>query len=312
MLVRGDSRMVQKSVRIRILTILFSLTMAVATGPFPLAETAAAIPLGTLVTAGNATIGNIAAPTGTTIFTGDTVTSPQPSLINFSSGSRIEMTKASANFAREGKTLVVEASQGLLRFNFLAGEQVKFDAGAYKFTTVGNSGHAGELGMNRGGQVVMTVTEGTLVAVNNASGAKTEVSPSNPLVATVQSGEGTLLNGGHSVTDVAKSFQANELQGKCVVALNEAYPILGNDSNVIAVKGAWKLNSGVYGYKITACTKEAMIAAGASPESIAASAPATVASTASTGTTAGTVAGVVSSIGLGVGVHEATKSTSRR
>jgi hypothetical protein len=303
--------MVHKSVRVRVLTVLFSLTMAVATGPFPLAETAAAIPLGTLVTAGNVRVGNISAPTGTTIFTGDTVVSSQPSLINFSSGSRIEMTKAAANFGREGKTLIVEASEGLLRFNFLAGEQVKLDAGAYRFTTIGNSGHAGELGLNRTGQVVMTLTEGTLVAVNNTTGSKTEVNPNSPLVATVQSGEGTVLNGGSSVTDVAKSFQVNELQGKCVVARNEAYPILGNDSNVIAIKGAWKMNSGVYTYKITDCTKEAMQAAGASRES-AASAPATVAPKRGMGTTAGIIAGVAGSVGLGVGVHEATKSTSKR
>jgi hypothetical protein len=229
--------MVPKSGRVRVLAILFSLIIAVATGPFPLAETVSVIPLGTLVTAGNATVGNIAAPTGTTIFTGDMVTSAQPALINFASGSRIEMTKASANFAREGKTLVVQASQGLLRFNFLAGEQVQFDAGAYRFTTLGNSSHVGELGLNRGGQVVMTVAEGTLAAVNNATGAKTEVNPNNPLIATTPSGQAA----GQAATDISVDEESS-----------------------------------------------------------------------STGITAGVVAGVVSSVGFGVGVHEATKSTSSR
>jgi hypothetical protein len=214
--------------------------MALATGPFPLAKTVAAIPIGTLVTAGSATIGNTAAPTGTTVFTGDTVTSAQPALINFASGSRIEMTKAAANFAREGKTLIVEASQGLLRFNFLAGAQVKLDAGAYRFTTVGNSSHVGELGLNRSGQIVMTVTEGTLQAVNNTTGVTTEVSPDNPLVATAQS------------------------------ASQEAAGQAAADFAVGTVSGG------------------------------------------STGITAAVVAGVASAAGFGVGVHEATKSTSSR
>ncbi len=306
--------MVPKSVRIRALAILFSLAMAVTTGPFPLAETAAAIPLGTLVTVGNATVGNLSAPTGTTIFTGDMVTAAQPSLINFANGSRIEMTRAAANFAREGKTLVVEASQGLLRFNFLAGEQVKFDAGTYRFTTVGNSSHIGELGLNRSGQVVMTVKEGTLVAVNSATGAKTEVNPNNPLIATAQNGQGALLKGGRSVTDATKSFQSNALQGKCVVGGTEAYQVLGNDSNVIVIKGIWKLASGNYEYKVVDCTMEALKAAGASPEAASQAATVITAGTASggTGITAGVVAGVVSSVGFGIGVHEATKSTSRR
>jgi hypothetical protein len=306
--------MVPKSVRVRVLAILFSLTMAVATGPFPLAETAAAIPLGTLVTNGNAIVGNIAAPTGTTIFTGDSVSSSQPALINFAGGSRIEMTKADAHFAREGKTLVVQASQGLLRFNFLAGEQVKFDAGTYRFTTVGNSSHVGELGLNRSGQVVMTVAEGTLAAFNNATGSKAEVTPNNPLIATTRSGNGTLLKGGHSVTDIAKSFPANALQGKCVVGGTEAYQILGNDSNVIAIKGDWKLASGNYDYKVVDCTVEALKAAGASPEAAGQAATDIAVGVVSShkGLTAGVVAGVLGSVGLGVGVHEATKSSSSR
>jgi hypothetical protein len=229
--------MVPKLVRVRVLAILFSLTMAVATGPFPLAETSAAIPLGTLVTSGNATVGNISAPTGTTIFSGDMVSSTQPALINFASGSRIEMTKAAANFAREGKTLVVQTSQGLLRFNILAGEQVQFEAGTYRFTTVGNSSHIGELGSNRSGQVVMTVAQGTLAAVNNTTGAQMEVSPNNPLSATAQSGQAA----GQAATGVSV--------------------------------GA--VSSG-------------------------------------TGITAAVVAGVASSLGLGVGMHEATKSSSSR
>jgi hypothetical protein len=302
--------MVPKLVRVRVLAIMFSLAVTLTTGPFSLAEATAAIPLGTLVTAGNATVGNIVAPTGTTIFAGDIVTSAQPALINFASGSRIEMTGAAANFAREGKTLVVEASQGLLRFNLLAGEQVKFDAGTYRFATVGNSGHVGELGLNRGGQVVMTVTEGTLAAVNNATGVKTEVNPNNPLIAAARSGQGDLLKGGRSVTDGTQSFQSNALQGKCVVGGDEAYQILGNDSNVIAIKGIWKLASGSYKYKVVDCTMEALKAAGASPE--AASQAATDAASSGTGITASVVAGVASSVGFGVGVHEATKSTSSR
>lgn len=305
--------MFPKSARTKALAISLSLLIAAATAPFSLAETLAARPLGTVVTAAKVMVGNASAPTGTTIFAGDTVASTEPALINFSTGSRIEMTKAAANFSRQGQTLVVAANQGLLRFNFPAGEQVQLSAGDYKFTSTGNSGHIGELGLNRSGQVVMSVTQGVFAAVNAATGAATAVVPNSPLVATAQGGQGTILKGGNSLTDSSKSYQQNELKGKCIVGGAEAYRVEGNASNVITIQGSWKMNSGNYSYKIEECTKEALMKAGASEE--AANAASSGAATGGSGinmTTAAMVAGVAGAAGLGIGIYEATKSTSSR
>jgi hypothetical protein len=308
--------MLPQPIRTKGLAIILSFLIVMTTAPFSWAETMAALPLGTVITAGKVTIGNAAAPTGTTIFAGDMVSSTEPALINFGNGSRIEMTKAAANFTLQGKTLVVQANQGLLRFGFPAGKQVQINAGDYKFTTVGNSDHIGELGLNRSGQVVLSVSKGAFTAFHAVTGALTEVFPNSPFVATAQEGQGTLLKGGNSITDSGRSFQQNELQGKCVVGGTEAYRIIGNAANVITINGAWKMNPGNYPYKVVECTRDAMMKAGASQE--AANAAASVAASAGAvsgggvGLTAAVIAGVAGAAGLGIGIHEATKSSSSR
>jgi hypothetical protein len=183
--------------RTKAFTIFLSFLMIASTASLALAEPAAS-PLGTIVTAGKVTVGRTTAPTGTTIFAGDKVISTQPALVNFTSGSRIEMTKAAATFARQGKTLVVQANQGLIRFNFLKGESVQINAGTLKFTAIGNSGHVGELGMNQSGQVVLTVSEGQFSAFNSATAVTTMVSPTNPLMAMVQTGAEGVAGGAGS------------------------------------------------------------------------------------------------------------------
>jgi len=165
---------------------VIALLTIVAGAPFSSAETAAGSPLGTIVTNGSVTVGNVSAPTGTTFFAGDKVTSTQPAMINFDGGSRIEMTKAAATFAREGKTIVVKTDQGLLRFNFKKGEDVRINAGKFQFTGGIGSGRVGELGVNRSGQLVMTLTEGSFVAMNAETGARTEVTTAKPLTVTNQ------------------------------------------------------------------------------------------------------------------------------
>jgi ligand-binding sensor domain-containing protein len=151
-----------------------------------LAETVAASPLGTIASNGSVTVGNATASTGTTVFAGDKVTSVQPALINFETGSRIEMTKAAAAFNRQGKTIVVQADKGLLRFNFKRGESIQINAGKYQFTGGNDSARVGELGLDGKGQLVMNMTEGVLVALNTETGARAEVSPTKPLNVTTQ------------------------------------------------------------------------------------------------------------------------------
>ena len=175
--------MVHRTMQAKALALIVSILTIIVTTPFGIAGTAAAVPLGTVVTNGSVTIGKSVAPTGTTLFAGDQVTSEQPALINFSSGSRIEMTKAAATFVREGSTLVVEASQGLMRFSFNKGEEVRINAGSFQFAGGANSNRIGELGLNKSGEVVLTLAEGSFAALNTANGARTEVNPGSPLMA---------------------------------------------------------------------------------------------------------------------------------
>lgn len=315
--------MAQRSATAKTLAVILSLLTLLVTAPFSLAETVAASPLGAVVTAGTVTVGSSVAPTGTTIFVGDRVaTSDTPALINFNSGSRIEMTKAAATFSRQGEALVVQASQGLLRFNFTKGEEVQISAGRYNFTAVGkDSAHAGELGLNQNGQVVLAVAEGVFASLNTVTHERTEVLPNSPLIATDLSGQGTVSKNGNTLTDASKSYQPDELKGKCIVAGGEAHQIVGNSAATITIKGTWKLNSGSYDYKVVDCTKDALVAAGATAAAAAAVATgAAAAGAAGAGAAAGIsattialiVAGVAGAVGIGIGVYESQKSASSR
>jgi hypothetical protein len=169
-----------RAIHVKAMALALCVSILFATAPFTLAETVAA-PLGTIVTKGNVNIGNAVAPTGTTILTGDQVASSQAALINFSSGSRIEMTKAVATFARKGSTLVVNTNEGLLRFNFKKGEDVQINAGKFQFTGNNDSDRAGELGLNNNGEIAMFLTKGSFTAVNTVTGIRTLVSPTAPM-----------------------------------------------------------------------------------------------------------------------------------
>ena len=200
---KGERRMVCRSTRMRMLALVMSLLTIVFGAQISTAENVAVSPLGTIVTQGNVIVGNAFAPTGTTIFAGDKVTSTQPSLINFDSGSRVEMTKAAATFSRQGKTLIVKADEGLLRFNFKQGESVQIDAGKFQITGTGNSNHIGELGLSSKGQIIMTVAEGSFSALNTETGTRTEVTPTKPLSSESQAS--AALGAGSATTSSAVS-----------------------------------------------------------------------------------------------------------
>jgi hypothetical protein len=184
--------MVQRAISVRALAVVLSFLAVIMTVPFSPAETFSTFPLGTVVTPGNVMIGNTSAPTGTTIFVGDRVASDGSALISLNSGSQIEMTKASATFDRQGNTLVVQAKEGLLRYNFIKGEKVQINAGKYSFASANNSAHVGELGLNSNGQIVMNVTEGVFTALNTVTGIRSEASPSHPIVLIDQDGKNTV------------------------------------------------------------------------------------------------------------------------
>ena len=242
------------------------LLLLLFTASFSPAEIAATAPLGTIVASGYATIGNAEATTGTTIFAGDQVTSKEPALISFISGSRIEMTKATAKFARNSNVLVMDVDQGLIRFNFKKGEGVQIKAGEYTFATAGDIGPAGELGLNHSGQIAMNILEGAFAVVNTATGMQTEVNSDNPFEMMGLSGRGHLSRNGNSISDLSLSLKSNELKGKCIVVDTSAHAIRGNDATEIIIIGTWDLGTGNYPYKVVECDEEEMIQAGASEE----------------------------------------------
>jgi hypothetical protein len=241
------------------------LLLLLFTASFSPAEVATA-PLGTIVTSGDATIGNAAAITGTTVFTGDQVTSKEPALISFISGSRIEMTQATAKFTRNSNALVVDVDQGLIRFNFKKGEGVQINAGQYTFTTASNTGSSGELGLNHNGQIAMNVMNGTFAVLNTATGMQTEVDPDDPFAVLGMSGQGHLDMNGNSISDLSLSLESNELRGKCIVVEDSAHAVRGNSVTKIRIVGTWDLESGIYLYKVVECLEEEMIRAGASEQ----------------------------------------------
>ena len=320
-----DIDMNRRPVITKVLAIVISIVTAALIVPLSVAERMGATPLGIMATQGTVTVGGNVAPTGATVFAGDIIkTTDLPALISFSSGGRVEMTKAVAAFSREGGALIVQPVEGLLRFSFVKGEDVRIQTDRYSFTAIGrDSSHVGELGLNRNGQIVLAMTAGSFATVDNVSQEKKEVSPNQPLEAIELQGKGKIEKNGNSLTDSAKAYSQDALKKRCLVAEKEAHAIVANSATVITIKGSWKLNSGDYEYKVADCTKDALLAAGAS----AASASAAVGAAASIGAAAGAgaagaaaglstaavvgiVGGTAAALGVGIGVYEATKSPS--
>ncbi|HTY62852.1 MAG TPA: hypothetical protein VMG30_11435 [Acidobacteriota bacterium] len=243
-----------KLAAVGILTLVLFTTM-----PFSPAESVSLHPLGTILASDHAMIGNTKAPTGTTFFSGDRVSSDEQVLIEIDNGSRIELIKAAAGFSRQNKRLVIQTDQGLLRFSFKAGEEVEITAGRYDVTAVGDSRHTGELGLNRRGQIAMDVSEGAFAVLNQDTGAQTEVNPKKPLVVIAQGGQGILSNNGRTLTDTSLTLNPDELNQKCIVVKSEAHPVKGNSKDVVTIDGFWKLSTGKYAYKVVDCTEESMI-----------------------------------------------------
>jgi len=288
---------------------LLLLPLLFVTTPFSAAETTVSYPLGAIASSGHATIGNEAASTGTTVFAGDRVTSKDPVLIHFNSGSRIEMTKATANFARQGRALVVQVDKGLLRFNFNKGEQVQIDAGEYRFTTVSEIRNSGELGLNHRGQIAMNIVDGAFNVLNTATGRQTEVTANSPFAVMDQGGQGSVTRNNPLLSDRSLTLAPDELKGKCVVAGSEAYAILGNSESEITINGKWDLRTGNYSYKVVECTEETMIRAGASEKAAKEAVVAAVIGVSPVTEISHTVrnAAIIAGVGAGIGIPLAAK-----
>jgi hypothetical protein len=233
--------------------IVLIMILILSTALFSLADPVATLPLGSIVSTGNTTIGGTTAPSGTTIFVGDKITSVDATLINLNSGSK-------------GDALLVRMNKGLLRFNFNDRENVQIEAGEYRFMPTGDSGAVGELGMNQSGQIAMNLQKGSFKALNTITGIQTEITVATPFAVMDLAGKGRIVNDGNSVSDDFLSLGTDSLRGQCIVAGNEAYAISGNNGNRIMINGNWGLRTDEYTYQVVACTEEAMVQAGASRE----------------------------------------------
>jgi hypothetical protein len=169
---------------VRTMAVAVSLAIMVMSVPFSPAETFARTSVGVIMTPGTVRVGNIQAPTGTTVFAGDRIATTDPAIISLKDGSRIEMTKAVTTLSSEGKTIVMKPVEGLYRFNFAKGENVQIQAGRYNLTATGtNSAITGELGLNQKGEVILAMKQGSFTSVDRVSGIKTVIAPGNPLIA---------------------------------------------------------------------------------------------------------------------------------
>jgi hypothetical protein len=216
--------------------------------------------LGTIVARGDVRVGNRTAPSGTTVFDGDRILALNNStaLVQLAGGGRIEVVNGIADLHREGNRLLVKAERGLLRFRFEVDSRVRFRAGRYDFTSSSShSAHAGDLGLNLNGQVAMVLTSGSFMATRILDGATLQVVPDAPMVVLDQFGRGSVAQNGRNLTDRSKSWQTNELKGKCVSAGGERYRILDNTRNDLTIEGTWKLATGVYDYTIADCPEPA-------------------------------------------------------
>ena len=212
--------------------------------------------IGVLATSRQAVVGNVVAPAGTTVFSGDTVSALEsPVLIMLSSWSRVELIKATARFLREGDGLAIETQSGLIRFNFQEGKKVTLRGAGHEFKSLaGRSARVGSLVVNVNGQVAMSLCDGQF-SVIPPRGPGVEVNSRKPLVVLEQAGSGELKQGSDSLTDPGKLWTADELEGRLVDVGGEVHEILANESNTLWIDGRWKSPTGKHSYAIRYASK---------------------------------------------------------
>jgi hypothetical protein len=238
----------------------------------------------------------VAAPTGTAVFSGDSVsTQESPALIAFREGSSVVLAqRAAAMFSQTGKRLVVRANEGTIGFNFIPGEDVSLQAGAYQFVaSARDCVNAGELALGADGRVVMSLTSGSFSAIDTTTGARLEISPASaPEPLPQQAAKGNLTKGGNTFTDPAAKWTTDSLKGRTITVSGETHRIVSNTFMTIRIEGTWRLNTGTYGYSIGA----------------AAAAGAAAGAGLSAGARAAIVTAFVAAAGAGIGIWQATKS----
>jgi hypothetical protein len=246
----------------RVAWMLFCVGWLFATPLSLQAEMTAIPPLGRLATSGTISIGNVLAPTGTVLFSGDRLSAQDsPALVNFNSGSSVVLARgAAATISRKGKTLLVQAERGTIGFHFVPREIARIEAGHYKFTASAKSGEGvGELVIGTEGQVAMSLSSGSLSAFNTASGESFEVSADSQAKSeSLAAANGILVNDTNTFSDPTQHWTENSLSDKCIVVRGEAHRIVANKAATLTLRGTWLLFSGTYEYTIAACTEQAL------------------------------------------------------
>jgi hypothetical protein len=216
----------------------------------------AAVPaLGTLVTKGEVRVGSSVAPSGTTIFDGDRVSSLRDAaLIRLDTGGTIEMVNAVAALSARGTQLVVKPERGLIRFSVEAGRRIDFHAGRYRFASSGRSERrVGELGLDGRGRIAMILTSGSFALSREDGAAEAMVRPGVPVVVMNQFGRGSVVLNGRSLTDRSAQWRPGELRAQCVNIEGLVRRIVENTRYELTIEGSWTIPTGVYDYVIADC-----------------------------------------------------------
>jgi hypothetical protein len=322
--------MIYQKVRNCITGMIFSVAcLLIASIQLP-ADAAEALPIGRLATSGTVSVGNVPAPTGTTLFSGDRLSAQDfPALIRFGSGSTIVLPRGSAaSIYRKGAGLLIRAEKGTLGFHFVPREEARIEAGRYTLiASAKGAAEVGELVVDATGRIAMALSSGSFSAFDAQSGKSFDVSAQTPGKSGLQAGgSGSLINDTNTFTDPAQRWSENALMGKCIVARGETHRILANKTTTLTLQGTWLLFSDSYKYVITECAAQALADAGAvigieealkepvAPVATAAGTPPPVRS-ASTGMSRGTktalIAGVAGGAAVGVAVAVSRKSKSQ-
>jgi hypothetical protein len=247
--------------------IAFGVALLLAAPMALRAEMAAMLPIGSLATSGTIAIGNVPAPTGTAIFSGDHLSAQDSAaLIRFGSGSSVVLNQgAAAMISRRQTALLVKAEKGIIGFHFIPREEARIEAGRYIFTASANDkAKVGELAIGPDGAIALSLSSGSFSTRDTKYGKSFDVyADSQAGPGSLPTGKGTLVNDTNTLIDTTKSWPENSLRNKCIVARGEAHRIVANKATTLTLVGTWLLFSGAYEYKITDCTEQALADSGA-------------------------------------------------
>jgi hypothetical protein len=311
--------MLLRALRKTLATLAVALLVVTAVPQCP-AAASDVIPIGTLATSGSVSIGASDAPTGTTVFSGDHLSAQDaPALISLQGGSSVSLTRgAAATFIRQGSTLLVRAETGTIGFRFAPRQEVRMEAGPYRFTaSAPDRAKTGEITINSDGLVTMALNSGAFAALDTKTGRPFDMSaPVQTASKTPPTGTGSLVNDSNAFSDPKQRWVENSLKNKCIVARGESHRILANKSNVLVIAGSWLLFSGTYDYTITECTEAALENAGAAIGVNEALQPPTATAgagaAANRGMSAGAKAGIILAVAGGGGAGAAVALSSRK